>query len=76
MPFLIFMAFSQGDLYQLALTLSICGIACLFVYRFILSYSAVHNQIKVKPFHFIIYLLAFEIAPLLLIYKLLLYFLF
>ncbi|MCW3117146.1 MAG: hypothetical protein JWM28_1228 [Chitinophagaceae bacterium] len=76
LPFLILIAFAQGELYQLSITLSSWGIAGLLVYRFILSYSAVHNQIKVKPFHFIIYLLAFEIVPLLLIYKLLLYFLF
>jgi len=76
LPFLVLMAFSDGFLYQLAITLSWCGIGGLVLYRFILSYSAVHNQIKVKPFHFVIYLLAFEIVPLLLIYKLLLYFLF
>jgi Domain of unknown function (DUF4271) len=76
LPFLVLLAFSQGDLYQIAITLSWCGLACLVVYRFILSYSAVRNKIKVKPFHFIIYLFAFEIVPLLLIYKLLIYFLF
>ena len=76
LPFLVLMAFSDGGLFQFAMSLSWCGIAGLILYRFILSYSAVHNQIKVKPFHFIIYLFAFEIVPLLLIYKLLLYFLF
>ncbi|MES1216559.1 MAG: DUF4271 domain-containing protein [Bacteroidota bacterium] len=76
LPFLILLAFSQGDLYQVSLTLSWAGIACLFVYRFILSYSAIRNQLKIKPFHFLVYLVAFEIVPLLLIYKLLLYFLF
>jgi hypothetical protein len=70
------LAFAQGDLYQLALILSFCGLAGLFIYRFILSYSAVHKLIKVRPFHFITYLVAFEIVPLLLIYKLLLYILF
>ena len=76
LPFLILLAFTQGGMYQVAVTLSWCGIACLFIYRFILSYSAVHNQIRVKPFHFFVYLLAFEIVPLLLIYKLLFQFLF
>jgi hypothetical protein len=76
LPFLILLAFTDDGLYQIALTLSWCGLVCLFIYRFILSYSAVHNQIRVKPFHFIIYLLGFEIIPLLLIYKLLFHFLF
>ncbi|MES1226429.1 MAG: DUF4271 domain-containing protein [Bacteroidota bacterium] len=76
LPFLVLLAFTQDSLYQVAITLSWCGIACLYVYRFILSYAAVHNQIKVKPFHFLVYLVAFEIVPLLLIYKLLFRFLF
>lgn len=76
LPFLILLAFAQADLYQVALTISWCGLGCLFVYRFILSYASIHKQVRVKLFHFVIYLLAFEIVPLLLIYKLLLYFLF
>lgn len=75
LPFLVLLAFTQGNVYQVALSLSWCGLACLFCYRLILSYSAVRNQLKVKPFHFLIYLVAFEIIPLLLIFKLLLYFL-
>lgn len=76
LPFLILLAFTQNGLYQVAVTLSWCGIGGLVVYRYILSYSAVHNQIKVKPFHFLVYIIAFEIVPLLLIYKLLFRFLF
>ena len=76
LPFLILLAFTDDGIYQVAVTLSWCGIACLFCYRFILTYSTVHNQIKLKPFHFLVYLAAFEIVPLLLIYKLLFRFLF
>jgi hypothetical protein len=76
LPFLILLAFTQDGLYQVAVILSGCGIGCLVVYRYILSYLAVHNQIKVKPFHFLVYIIAFEIVPLLLIYKLLFRFLF
>lgn len=76
LPFLVLLAFTDDGIYQVAVTLSWCGIGCLFFYRFILTYSAVHNQIKVKPFHFLVYLAAFEIVPLLLIYKLLFRFLF
>jgi hypothetical protein len=75
LPFLVLIAFTSGGLYQVAMVLSWCVIGSLFIYRFFLSFSAVRNQIKVRPFHFLLYLLAFEIAPLLLIYKLLLHFL-
>ncbi|MFI5132904.1 MAG: DUF4271 domain-containing protein [Chitinophagales bacterium] len=74
LPFLIVLAFSDGYIYSIFLTISWCGVGALLIYRFILSYSAVRNQIKVNPFHFFLYLCAFEIAPLLLIYKALLYF--
>jgi hypothetical protein len=69
LPFLVLLAFTQGNLYSVALTVSWCVVAGLLVYRFILTYSAVRNQVKVNPFHFFLYLCAFEIAPLLLIYK-------
>jgi hypothetical protein len=72
LPFLFLLAFITGGAYQIVLVLSWIGIGCLFVYRFVLTYAAVHNQVKFNPFHFFLYLCAFEIAPLLLIYKLLL----
>ena len=75
LPFLILLAFMQGTAYTTAMMLSWCGIVILVLYRFVLTYTAVRNQVKVNPFHFFLYLCAFEIAPLLLIYKgLLLYF--
>ncbi len=69
LPFLILIAFAVGDVYSIGLTISWCLVAGLFVYRIILTYSAVRNQVKVNPFHFFLYLCAFEIAPLLLVYK-------
>jgi hypothetical protein len=69
LPFLILLAFTSGDLYSIGLTLSWCLVAGLLVYRIILTFGAVRNQVKVNPFHFFLYICAFEIAPLLLIYK-------
>ncbi len=74
LPLLIMLAFMQGNGYQAALVLSWTGIGILLLYRFVLTYSAVRNQVKFNPFHFFLYLCAFEIAPLLLIYKVLLVF--
>lgn len=74
LPFLVLLAFMQGPGYSVALVLSWCGAGLLILYRLVLTYGAVRNQIKVNPFHFFLYLCAFEIAPLLLIYKVLLVF--
>ena len=72
LPILVLLAFLKGGGYQVTLVLSWIGIGGLFLYRFILAYSAIHNQVRFNLFHFFLYLCAFEIAPLLLIYKLLL----
>lgn len=69
LPFIVLLAFTVQDVHFIALNLSWFMIAGLLAYRFILTYLAVRNQVKVNPFHLFLYLLAFEIAPLLLVYK-------
>ncbi len=75
LPILLILAFSLGEVYSIGLTFSWCLIGGLLVYRFILTYAAIHNQVRVNLFHFFLYLCGFEIAPLLLVYKALLIFL-
>jgi len=72
LPFLVFLAFTDDDLYTVAFVLSYLGVFALLAYRFILSYALVQNQMRLNPFHFFLYLCAFEIVPLFLIYKALL----
>lgn len=74
LPFLVMIAFMGEPGYTIAVVSSWVGVGSLIGYRFILSYAAVRNQVRFNPFHFFLYLCAFEIAPLLLIYKLLLVF--
>jgi hypothetical protein len=74
LPFLILLAFSPGAVYSVSFTLSLVLIGGLLAYRFILTYAAIRNEVRVNPFHFFLYLCAFEIAPLLLIYRALLEF--
>jgi len=74
LPFVVLLAFMQGNAYNVAMVLSWCGIGVLFIYRFLLTYTSIRNQVRFNPFHFFLYLCAFEIAPLLLIYKALLFF--
>jgi hypothetical protein len=72
LPFLALLAFTSGAVYTSSLHLSWIVAGLLLGYRFILSYGAVRNEIKFNPFHFILYIIGFEILPLLLMYKLLL----
>jgi hypothetical protein len=74
LPFLVLLAFSAEPVRSIGMTLSWLGIGLLLVYRFILGYSAVRNEVRFNLFHFFLYICAFEIAPLLLIYRLLLFF--
>ena len=74
-PFLVVLAFTTGVVNQSAITLSIIMVCTIFAYRFYLSYSFLQRQVRISFFHFFIYLCAFEIAPLLLINKLLFRFL-
>jgi hypothetical protein len=72
LPFLLLLAFANDPLYSSALVISWIGIGLLLIYRFILSYGALRKEVKLNSFHFILYILGFEVIPLLLIYKLLL----
>jgi hypothetical protein len=71
LPFLVLISFSGPLISEIAVTLSIIMTGVFFVYRFLGSYSILHKEIKISGLHFILYLCAFEIAPLLLIYKVL-----
>ncbi len=75
LPFIILLSFSSGSVQEVAFTLSLIVVGFLFIYRYFLSYVSIHRQIKINFFHFLLYLLAFEIIPLLLINKVLFKFL-
>jgi hypothetical protein len=68
-PFTLLIAFSHASIIPVAITLSVLLIAVLFIYRYVVSYAPVRKEVKVSPLHFVFYVLAFEITPLLLIYK-------
>ncbi|WP_430900906.1 MULTISPECIES: DUF4271 domain-containing protein [unclassified Paraflavitalea] len=68
-PIIMLMAFPTDAIIHAVVVLSLALVVGLFVYRFWLSYRAVRGEIKVNPFHFFLYLCAFEIAPLLLLFK-------
>jgi len=72
LPCLVFILFSDQAIASLALIASYAGIAVLYIYRLYLSFQILHNRVKVSLFHFLIFILVFEVIPLFLIYKLLL----
>lgn len=72
LPVLVFLFFSGPLVQEISVTLSYILLIIFFIYRVTSTYSSVRNEIKVSVFQFFMYLCAFEIAPLLLIYKVLL----
>jgi len=72
LPFLIVIIFSGQEWREVFITISLAMVFVLWGYRVLASYRPVRNEIKLTPFYFLLYLCAFEIAPLLLIYKVLL----
>ena len=71
LPFIVGLAFTEKNFYEGLLSLSLCLVAALFIYRFYLSFVSVQKQITINFFHFLLYIFSFEIVPLLLINKLL-----
>ena len=71
LPLIVIMSCASPAFLSVLLVLSYLMIGAFFVYRFLIAFRPIRNEIKVNRFHFFIYLCAFEIAPLVLIYKVL-----
>ena len=69
LPFLVLLAFAQEPLFSVSLYISYVVLAVLLLYRLVLTYAAVRNQVKLNLFHFLMYVAAFEVAPLILVYR-------
>ncbi len=72
LPVIIILAFTGGKIYDIGIGFSYFVIGAFLLYRFILAYSSIRNQVRFSLFHFFLYVIAFEILPLFIIYKLLL----
>lgn len=72
LPFIVLLAFTYGTTSAAALTVSVVVVSALFLYRYFLAFISVSHLMRLNFFHFLLYLAAFEILPLLLINKLLL----
>ena len=69
LPVVVLMSFSPGSLHPALITVVLFLLAALFIYRYIISYPGIKASVRVNQFHFFLYLCAFEIVPLLIIYK-------
>lgn len=72
LPFLIVIIFSGEEWREVFITISLAMVFVFWAYRILASFRPIRNEIKLTPFYFFLYLCAFEVAPLLLIYKVLL----
>lgn len=74
LPVLMVLAFGNSDAVTAATTVATVLIVGVFAYRYISAYGFINREVRTSRFHFFLYLCAFEVAPLLLIYKVLLKF--
>ena len=68
-PFTLLIAFAQPLITNISITISLLIVLLLYLYRYLVSYAPVRKEVKISALHFVLYILAFEITPLLLIYK-------
>ena len=68
-PFVWLIAFSTDGIKQVAVTISICLLILLFVYRYIVGISIARKGIQVNAIHFFLYLCCVEVMPLMLLFK-------
>ncbi|MEO8852906.1 MAG: DUF4271 domain-containing protein [Ginsengibacter sp.] len=68
-PVIILLSFSNPSWRTVITNGSFIVIGLFFLSRYFKSYGALDKKVRINPFHFIIYIAAAEIIPLLLIYK-------
>ncbi|UCJ06965.1 DUF4271 domain-containing protein [Chitinophaga pendula] len=71
-PFLVLVAFCEPEIARAFMYISIFFIVLLAAYRYIRSYSVVRQYLSFSKLHFFLYLCAFEVAPVLILTKVLL----
>lgn len=74
-PFTLLIAFSPPYIISISITISFLFISLLYLYRYSISYASARKEVNISLLHFLLYIFAFEIIPLLLIYKTLLIYL-
>ncbi|MEP7253379.1 MAG: DUF4271 domain-containing protein [Ginsengibacter sp.] len=68
-PFLVILAFSLPMWVHYITTVAVFVIALFFLSRYIKTYGALENKVPLNAFHFLVYVMAMEIIPILILYK-------
>lgn len=68
-PIIILLAFLKPEWSVIVANISFMILGLLFLSRYIKSYGAIEKKMPLNPFHFVIFILAAEIIPLIIIYK-------
>lgn len=68
-PIIILLAFLKREWVPIVANLSFMVLILFFLSRYVKSYSAIERKMPLNPFHFIIYIVGFEIIPLIILYK-------
>ena len=71
LPAILILALGSNILQPVLLVISLLLLVILYLYRYLIALPIVRNHSGLTGFHFFIYLCAFEVVPVLLIYKLL-----
>lgn len=69
LPLVIGLAFGESWVWQWSMSLSWALIGGMLLYRGYLTYRVVRREAVVSPFHFLLYWLGFELAPLAVLYR-------
>ncbi len=69
-PFILLLAFAKTYLHPFAMAGAALLMLLLILYRYLFSLTSVRNKLHISSFHFFLYLCAFELLPLLILYKL------
>jgi hypothetical protein len=69
LPIVILIIFSSHTIASYAVFFSLIMLGLILLLRFFRSYALLQNRLKVSRFHFLLYILGFEILPLMVIFK-------
>ncbi len=76
LPMTVLMAYTENGSRQVVITLTVIGLIVLLLMRLARAYSSVNHILKINLLHFIVFVGAFEVIPVLLLYKVLLMFIY
>jgi multidrug transporter EmrE-like cation transporter len=69
LPFSILLAYANDETRGTVLTASYVALSVLLLYRLVRGYGIVHKTLRIKQLYFLLFVVAFEVTPILLLYK-------